>query len=100
MQGEGSTSPPRGEGTDYSALSRASVMSLNALPETLMNPIYCFVSRDIPEARSTPSRLLNQAKLFLPNPVRRGCPRPIGRIQRYPTVGGANGTTMVVMFVG
>jgi hypothetical protein len=44
--------------------------------------------------------ILNQAKAFLPNPFRRGCPRSIGRIQRYYTVGGANGTTMVVMFVG
>jgi hypothetical protein len=44
--------------------------------------------------------ILNQAKAFLPNPFRRGCPRPIGCIQRYHAVGGANGTTMVVMFVG
>jgi hypothetical protein len=44
--------------------------------------------------------ILNQAKEFLPNPFRRGYPRPIGCIQRYHTVGGANGTTMVVMFVG
>jgi hypothetical protein len=42
----------------------------------------------------------NQANVFLPNPFRRGCLRPIGRIQRYHAVGGANGTTMVVMFVG
>ena len=44
--------------------------------------------------------ILIQAKDFLPNPFGRGCPRPIGRIQRYHAVGGANGTTMVVMFVG
>jgi len=44
--------------------------------------------------------MLNQAKVFLPNPFRRGCPRPIGGIQRYHAVGRANGTTMVVMFVG
>jgi hypothetical protein len=44
--------------------------------------------------------ILNQAIEFLPNPFRRGCPRPIGCIQRYHAVGGANGTTMVVMFVG
>jgi hypothetical protein len=43
--------------------------------------------------------ILNQSKEFLPNPFRRNFPRPIGRIQRYHTVGGANGTTMVVMFV-
>jgi hypothetical protein len=29
-----------------------------------------------------------------------GYPRPIGSVHRYHTVGGANGTTMVVMFVG
>ena len=44
--------------------------------------------------------ILNQAKAFLPNPFRRGCPRLIVCIQRYHNVGGANGTTMVVMFVG
>jgi hypothetical protein len=44
--------------------------------------------------------ILNQVKEFLPNPFRRGCPRPIGCIQRYHAVGGANGTTMVVTFVG
>jgi hypothetical protein len=43
--------------------------------------------------------ILNKAKAFLPNPFRRGCLRPIGCIQRYHAVGGANGTTMVVMFV-
>jgi len=43
--------------------------------------------------------ILNQAKEFVPNPFRRGCPRLIGHIQRYHAVGGANGTTMVVMFV-
>ena len=44
--------------------------------------------------------ILNQAKAFLPNPFRRGFPLTIGRIQRYHTLGGANGTTMVVMIVG
>jgi hypothetical protein len=44
--------------------------------------------------------ILNQDKMFLPNPLQRGCSRLIGRIQRYHAVGGANGTTMVVMFVG
>ena len=44
--------------------------------------------------------ILNQAKALLPNPFQKGCPCPIGRIQRYHTVGGANDTTMVVMFVG
>jgi hypothetical protein len=44
--------------------------------------------------------LLNQAIAFLTNPFRRGFPRSIGRIQRYHAVGGVNGTTMVVMFVG
>ena len=44
--------------------------------------------------------ILYRAKAFLPNPFQRGCPHPIGRIQRYHTVGGANGTTMVMMFVG
>jgi hypothetical protein len=41
--------------------------------------------------------ILNQAKAFLPNPFQRGCPHSIERIQRYHAVGGANGTTMVVM---
>ena len=44
--------------------------------------------------------ILNQAEVFLPNPFQRGCSRSIGRIQSYQAVGGANGTTMVVMFVG
>ena len=44
--------------------------------------------------------ILNQAKRFLPNPFQRGCPHLIGCIQRYHTIGGANGTTMVLMFVG
>jgi hypothetical protein len=44
--------------------------------------------------------ILNQAIGFLPNPFRRGCLPLIGRIKRYHAVGGANGTTMVVMFVG
>ena len=34
------------------------------------------------------------------NPFGRGQLRRIGRIQSYHAVGGANGTTMVVMFVG
>ncbi len=33
------------------------------------------------------------------NPFGRGHPRRIGRIQRYHAVGGANGTTMVVIIV-
>jgi len=44
--------------------------------------------------------ILTQAKVFLPNPFERGCPHPIGCIQRYHTIGGTNSTTMVVMFVG
>jgi len=44
--------------------------------------------------------ILNQANTLLPNPFRRGCPHPIERIHSYHVVGGANGTTMVVMFVG
>jgi hypothetical protein len=44
--------------------------------------------------------ILNQANAFLPNPFQIGHLRWIGRIQRYHAVGGANGTTMVVMFVG
>ena len=35
-----------------------------------------------------------------PTPSEEGYPRRIGCIQRYHAVGGANGTTMVVMFVG
>ena len=35
-----------------------------------------------------------------PDPFGRGYPCLIGSIHRYHTVGGANGTTMVVMFVG
>jgi hypothetical protein len=34
----------------------------------------------------------------LANPFGRGHPHRIGRIQQYHAVGGANGTTMVVMF--
>jgi hypothetical protein len=44
--------------------------------------------------------ILNQAKALLPNPFWRGCPCPIGRNHSYHTIGGAHGTTMVVMFVG
>jgi len=47
---------------------------------------YCF----IPNPAYVPSA----------NPLGRGHPRRIGRIQSYHAVGGANGTTMVVMFVG
>ena len=36
----------------------------------------------------------------LTRPFGRGYPNLIGCIHRYHTVGGANGTTMVVMFVG
>jgi len=42
----------------------------------------------------------SQPKAFLPNPFGRGCPSPIGCIQRYHAIEGANDTTMVVMFVG
>jgi len=44
--------------------------------------------------------ILNPAYAPSANPFERGHPRRIGRIQRYHAVGGANGTTMVVMFVG
>ena len=44
--------------------------------------------------------ILIQAKALLPDPFGRGYPRPIGRINRYHAVGGANSTTMVVIFVG
>jgi len=44
--------------------------------------------------------LLNPAYAPSANPFGRGYPRRIGRIQRYHAVGWANGTTMVVMFVG
>jgi hypothetical protein len=36
----------------------------------------------------------------MPDPFGIGYPRPIGSIHSYHAVGGANGTTMVVMFVG
>ena len=45
-------------------------------------------------------KILNPVNAPSPDPSGRGYPRPIGRIQRYHAVGGANGTTMVVMFVG
>jgi hypothetical protein len=44
--------------------------------------------------------ILNPANAPSPNPFGRGYTRPIGRIHRYYAIGGANGTTMVVMFVG
>ncbi len=42
---------------------------------------------------------LNLAKAPLANPFGRGYLRRIGRIHRSHTIGGANGSTMVVMFV-
>jgi len=47
-----------------------------------------------------PRFILNPAYAPSANPFGRGYPNRIGRIQSYHTVGGANGTTMVVMFVG
>ena len=44
--------------------------------------------------------ILNQVIAFLNNPLRRGFPCSIGRIQRYHAIGGVNSTTMVVTFVG
>ncbi len=38
--------------------------------------------------------------MLCPDPFGVGYLRPIGRILRYHAIGGANGTTMVVMFVG
>jgi len=43
---QGSYITARGDGAEYSALTQASVISLNALPETLTNPNFCFMSRD------------------------------------------------------
>ena len=43
---------------------------------------------------------INPVNSPLPDHSGRGYLRPIGRIQSYHVVGGANGTTMVVMFVG
>ena len=43
--------------------------------------------------------ILNPVNTPLPDPFGRGYPRLIGCIHRYHAVGGANGTTMVVMFV-
>jgi hypothetical protein len=40
-----------GKGDKYSALTHASVMSLNALPEMLTNPNFCFMSQDIPDEK-------------------------------------------------
>jgi hypothetical protein len=42
---------------------------------------------------------LNPAYAPLANPFRRGCLRWIGRIHQSHAIGGANGSTMVVMFV-
>jgi hypothetical protein len=59
--------------------------------------------RTTPSEEGRPVRyrfILNQANAPSANPFRRGHLRRIGRIQRYHAVGGANGTTMVVMFVG
>jgi hypothetical protein len=44
--------------------------------------------------------MLIQAKLLLPNPFGRGYLCLIRSIHRYHAVGGANGTTIVMMFVG
>ncbi len=44
--------------------------------------------------------MLNPAYSPLANPFGRGYPRRIGQIHRYYAVVGANGTTMVMMFVG
>jgi hypothetical protein len=44
--------------------------------------------------------IINPANTLSPNPFGRGYPRPIGRRHRYHAIGAANGTTMVVMFVG
>ena len=48
---QGSYITTRGEGAKYSALTQASVMSRNALPEMLMNPNFCFMSQDIPDEK-------------------------------------------------
>ena len=57
MRDKGPTSPRevRAEGAEYSALTQASVISLNALPETLTNPNFCFMSRDIPDEKQASS---------------------------------------------
>ena len=52
---QGSYITARGEGAEYSALTQASVISLNALPEKLMNPNFCFMSRDIPDEKHASS---------------------------------------------
>ena len=44
--------------------------------------------------------MLIQAKLLLPNPFGRGYPCPIRRFHIYHAVGGADGTTIVMMLVG
>ena len=41
----------RGEGAEYPALTQASVISLNALPETLINPNFCLMSQDTPDEK-------------------------------------------------
>jgi hypothetical protein len=43
---------------------------------------------------------INPSQIVLAQTFQKRLPRPIGRIQRYHAVGGANGTPMVVMFVG
>ncbi len=55
-----------------------------------------------PEYQMMTPDILNPVNSPSPNPSGRGYPRPIGHIQRYHAVVGANGTTMVmvVMFVG
>jgi hypothetical protein len=44
-----------GNEAEYSALMQASVMSLNALLETLTEPNFCFMSRDIPDEKHASS---------------------------------------------
>ena len=48
---QGSYITARGEGAEYSTLTQASVISLNALPETMTNPIFCFMSQEIPDEK-------------------------------------------------
>jgi hypothetical protein len=47
----GSYITTRGEGDEYFALTHKSMMSLNALSETLTNPNFCFMSQDIPDVK-------------------------------------------------
>jgi hypothetical protein len=44
-----------GKGAKYSTLTHLFMMSLNALPETLVNPNFCFMSRDIPDEKHASS---------------------------------------------